>query len=74
MAGRRDDHPGRAGLEVGGGLLPVGEEAGGLDHHVDAEVAPRQLLGVALGEDLDQLAVDLDALVGGLDVGVRGDP
>ena len=32
-----------AGVEVGGRLVPVGEEAGGLDDDVDAEVAPRQL-------------------------------
>ena len=54
-----------------GRLVAVGEEAGGLDDDVDAEVAPRQRLGVALGEDLDRLAVDLDAVVDGLDVGVR---
>ena len=39
-----------AGLEVGGGLVAVGEEAGGLDHDVDAEVAPGKVLRVALGE------------------------
>ena len=56
-ARRRDDHERSAGLEVHGGLVAIGEEAGGLDHHVDAELAPRQRLGVALGEDLDGLAV-----------------
>ena len=50
----RDDHPGRAGLEVGGRLVAVGEEAGRLDHHVDAQVAPGQRLGVALGGDLQR--------------------
>ena len=43
----RHDHPGGAGIEVLAGLVPVGEEAGGLDHDVDLEVAPGQLLGVA---------------------------
>ena len=37
---------------------PVGEEAGRLDHHVDAEVAPRQIRRIALGEALQLLAVD----------------
>ena len=47
-------------------LVGVGEEAGRLDDDVDAEVLPRQLAGVALGEGLDDLAVDRDALVGDL--------
>ena len=51
----------RAPLEVGGRLVPVGEDAGGLDDDVDAEIAPRELLRVALGEDLDGVAVDVDA-------------
>ena len=36
----------------------LGEEAGRLDHDVDAEVAPRQRRRVALAEDLDLVAVD----------------
>ena len=36
------------------GLVGVGEEAGRLDDDVDAEVAPRQLGRVALGERLDR--------------------
>ena len=68
----RDDHARGARLEVGRGLVAVGEEAGGLDDDVDAEVAPRQLLGVALGEDLERVAVDLDAVVGGLRPRRRG--
>ena len=39
------------------GLLLRGEDAGGLDDHVDAEIAPGQRLRVALGEDLELVAV-----------------
>ena len=46
FARRGDDDQRRAGLEVGGGLGAVGEEAGRLDDDVDAEVAPRQLFGL----------------------------
>ncbi len=41
-----------------GGVLAAGEQAGRLDHHVDAEVAPGQRRRIALGEDLQLLAVD----------------
>ena len=34
------------------GLLLVGEEAGALEHDVDAELLPRELARVLLGEDL----------------------
>ena len=44
-------------------LVGVGEEAGGLDDDVDAEVPPGDVAGVAFGEDLDRLAVDLDGAV-----------
>ena len=52
-----------AGVDVllrSGGL---GEEAGGLDDDVDAELAPGQVGGIALGEDLDDVAVDDDVAV-----------
>ena len=52
-------------------MLAVGEEAGGLDDDVDAEVAPRQRLRVALGEHLELVAVDRDAVVGDRDVVVE---
>ena len=59
LGGRRgDDDLLGAGLEVLGGVVALGEEAGRLDHHVDAEVAPRQRRRVALGEHLDLAAVD----------------
>ena len=40
---RGDDDPLGAALEVRGGLLARGEQAGRLDHDVDAVVAPRDL-------------------------------
>ena len=52
-------------LRVGG----LGEEAGGLDDDVHAQLAPGQLGGVALGQDLDGLAVDDDVAVLDLDAG-----
>jgi hypothetical protein len=69
---RRDDDLLGARIEVLGSSLALGEEAGGLDDDVDAEVAPRQVGRITLGQDLEQLAVDQDALVGHLDrSGVR---
>ena len=56
----RDDHLLRPGLEVLGGVVALREQAGRLDHDVDAEVAPGQRRGIALGEHLDRLAVDDD--------------
>ena len=57
-AGRGDDHLLRAALEVRRGLLLGREEAGALEHDVDAERRPRQLGGIALREHLDAVAVD----------------
>ena len=56
----RDDDLLRARLEVSLGLLLVGEEARALEHDVDAEIPPRELTGLLLGDDLDRLAGDLD--------------
>ena len=64
--GRDDDERG-AGVEVGGGLVAGGEEAGRLDDEVDAEVAPRQLGRVADREHLQLVVADLDAVLGRLD-------
>ena len=47
-AGRRNDHFLRAAVQVRAGLVLAGEQAGAFQHHVDAEVLPRQLGGVAL--------------------------
>ena len=49
--------------EVGLGLFGVGEEAGGLDDDLGADGGPVELGGVALGEDLDLLAVDGDEVL-----------
>ena len=48
--------------EVGLGLFGVGEEAGGFDDDLGADGGPVELGGVALGEDLDLLAVDGDGV------------
>ena len=58
-------------VDVGAGLGGVGEEAGGLDDDVDAEVAPLQGGRVALGERRDLLVADLDRRVGRGHVGVE---
>ena len=39
-------------------VLLDGEDAGGLDDDLDAQVAPGQLAGIGFFEDLDRLAVD----------------
>ena len=48
------------GAEMRLGLGGVGEEAGGFDDDLGADGGPVQLGGVALGEDLDLLAIDGD--------------
>jgi hypothetical protein len=50
------------------GVVGLGEEAGGLDDDVDAEVAPRAGGRVALGEHLHGLPGDLDASPSAADV------
>ena len=49
--------------EVSLGLGGIGEEAGGFDDDLRADGSPVQLGGVALGEDLDLLAVDGDEVL-----------
>ena len=63
LGGSGDDDLLGATVEVGLGLLAVGEEAGGLHDDLDAQVAPGQVGGVALSEHLDVLAVDGDAIL-----------
>ena len=41
-----------------GRLVALGEQPGGLDDDVDAELPPRQVRGVALGQDRELVAVD----------------
>jgi hypothetical protein len=64
--GRHDDERG-ATLEVVGGGVALGEDAGRLDDDVDAEVAPRELLRIAHLQHLELVTVDRDAARGGLD-------
>jgi hypothetical protein len=54
-------------VDVHGGFLALGKEAGGLDDHVDAGVAPRDVRRVAFAKDGDPLAIDLQRAVRGLD-------
>jgi hypothetical protein len=50
------------------GVLAVGEKAGALQHQVDLEVGPGELLGVALAQVGQRLAVDDQLAVGGVDL------
>ncbi len=67
LRGAGDDDLLRAGLDVLGGQLAGLEDAGGLDDDVDAELAPGQVLGLAVGEDLDRMAVGDEAVFGQFD-------
>ncbi len=58
VAGRGDDHFLGAGGEMRAGLGLGGEQAGAFQHHVDAQFAPGQLRRIALGANLDAVAVD----------------
>jgi len=63
LRGRGDDDLLRPAGDVRLRLGRVGEEPGGLEDDVGAEVTPGELRGVAFGEGLDQLVADLDAAV-----------
>jgi len=68
VLGRRGDYDfGRSMVEVAARPAGVGEDAGGLDHDLDAVVAPRNLPGVALGDHGDALAVDHEVAVDDID-------
>ncbi|MCY1242423.1 hypothetical protein D9M72_553830 [compost metagenome] len=56
-----------AGVEVLLGGSGLGEEAGGLDDDVNAQLSPGEVRGVALGENLNDVAVDDDVAVLDLD-------
>jgi hypothetical protein len=47
-------------VDVDASLLGVGEEAGGFDDDVDAEIAPRKSSRIAFAKDPNALAVDLE--------------
>jgi hypothetical protein len=61
--GGGDDHLAGALLQMRGGACAVGEQAGRLDHDVDAQLTPGQRAGIALGEDSQLAAVHLDGAV-----------
>ena len=56
-----------AGVDVSLSLGLAGVEAGALQDHVHAQLAPGQLSGVGLGVYGDLLAVDNDVVLAGLD-------
>ena len=58
-------------VEVLGGVVAVGEEAGRLEHDVDAEILPRQLRRIAQRQHLELVAVDRDAVALRLDSRVQ---
>src|SRR5579862_5316705 len=53
------------------GAFAVGEEAGRLDRDVDAELLPRQVAGILLGEQRDRAPADGDGTVAELDRNVE---
>lgn len=54
----RDDHLARAGGNMGGSLVTVGEQAGAFEHDVDLVRGPRQVGRVANGADGNPVAID----------------
>src|SRR6516165_4002887 len=64
----RNDHPLGAGLEVFGGGLAPGEDAGAFERDIDPELAPRQLGRIALGGDPDLAAADIHPILAGRDL------
>ena len=63
LARRGDEDLLSARLDVLARAGLVHEDAGALNDEVDAQVAPGQLRGVAVGHDLDRAAVDGDGAV-----------
>ncbi len=49
------------------GLLLAGIEAGALQHDINIQLAPRSILGILDGVDLDLFAIDDDGILSGLD-------
>ena len=58
-------------LEVLRGVVALREEAGRLDHHLGAHVAPGERRGIALGEHLQLVAVHDQAVVGEVDLALE---
>src|SRR6266508_4121489 len=57
---RRDDRLFCAGVKMSTDLSCVGKDAGGLDHHIDAELFPWQAGWILLIQNDDILAVDFE--------------
>jgi hypothetical protein len=71
-AGRGDQHLLGAAFQVFGGGFALGEQAGALEHDVDAELAPGQVGRIALGQHLDFPGADLDRVFGRGDLAGEG--
>ena len=72
VLGRRgDDYLFYRTAEVLGGVLGVGESAGGFHHHLRAHAGPIELGRVLDGEDLDFLTVHRDGIGIGGDFGAE---
>ena len=68
VAGRsRDNDLLSASSDVSHALLFAGVEAGALQNNVNADLAPRAILSVLNGVDLDLLAIDDDGILGSFD-------
>src|SRR5690606_3906664 len=68
---RRQDHLLRTGIDVLLRGFLGQEQAGGLDHHVHADLAPLQVGRVTLLGQADRLAVDHDVLAFDLDIALE---
>jgi hypothetical protein len=68
---RGDDHALRAGRQVLGGCVPLGEESRGLEHDLHAEVLPRELRRILRRQDLELFLSDGDAVSARLHVDVE---
>jgi len=55
-------YPTKYRLQVQGGLVAGGEDAGALHRDVDAQIAPRKRLGVTLGGHLDGTGAHVDGV------------
>lgn len=62
----------RAGLNVLARALKVNEDTGGLDNDVDVHGLPRELEGVAVGDNLDFLTINGNSILTGNDISVKG--
>ncbi len=66
VAGRRDDHALGPGVEVGGGLVAGGEDAGAFERDVDAQLLVRQFGRVLDRGDFDLARAGVDPILAGL--------